>query len=114
MNKNEMPEWMQTDEMRQAMTTLEYFSENEQAYQIYQARREQLNQQRVVIRRLNELQAVAEQAQVATEQAQMAAEQARVAAEQERAEKEAALEREAAALAEIARLRCLLADKPGD
>ena len=33
-----LPEWMQTEEMRQAMSTLKAFSEKERAYHAYQAR----------------------------------------------------------------------------
>jgi predicted transposase/invertase (TIGR01784 family) len=133
LDEQDLPAWMQTEEMRQAMSTLRTFSEKEREYHAYQARQNYLRQQRSIQRRLDELQAaeaqaraLAEQARAAEEQARAAEEQARAAeeqaraaevqaqaaAERERAEKEAALEREAAALAEVERLRRLLGDTP--
>jgi predicted transposase/invertase (TIGR01784 family) len=89
-----LPTWMNTNEMRQAMTTLTAFSDKDRAYHAYQARQNYLREQRSLQRHLDELKAEAEQ---------------------ERAEKEAALQREAialqekdAALAEIARLTAQL------
>ena len=95
------------------MSTLRTFSEKDREYHAYQARQNDLRQQRCIQRRLDELQAEAEQARTAVAEERAAAEQARAAAEYERADKEAALGREAAALAEIERLRRLLEDKPG-
>jgi len=43
-----LPEWMETEEMRQAMNTLRQFSENERSYQLYQARLNYLHQQRSI------------------------------------------------------------------
>jgi len=119
-----LPEWMQTAEMQQAMSTLKAFSELDRAYHAYQARQDYLRQQRGLRRRLDELEATATRAQAAQEKARAAEEQARAAEEQaraaeeqaraaegrERADKEAALQREAGALAEIERLRRLLKD----
>jgi predicted transposase/invertase (TIGR01784 family) len=134
LDESTLPDWMQTEEMRQAMSTLKAFSEKERAYHAYQSRQDYLRQQRSLQRHLNELQAAADQARAAEEQAraaeeqaraaaaqaqaaaaqaQAAAEQAQVTAARERTEKEAALEREAAALAENQRLRRLLEDTPG-
>ena len=128
-----LPEWMQTAEMQQAMSTLKAFSELDRAYHAYQARQDYLRQQRGLMRRLNELEAAARRAHAAQEQARAAEEQARAAEEQaraaeeqaraaqeqaraaegrERADKEAALQREVGALAEIERLRRLLKDVP--
>jgi hypothetical protein len=119
LDEQDLPEWMQTEEMRQAMSTLRAFSEKEREYHAYQARQNYLRQQRGIQRRLDELQAAeeraraaAKQAQAAVEQALATLEQAQAAAERERAEKDAALEREAAALAEVERLRRLMGDKP--
>ncbi|SDX64990.1 PD-(D/E)XK nuclease family transposase, partial [Allochromatium warmingii] len=89
-----LPTWMQTDEMRQAMSTLKAFSEKDRAYHAYQARQNYLREQRGIQRHIDELKAEAEQA--------------RVREEQERAAKEAALKREAAALAELERLKAQL------
>jgi predicted transposase/invertase (TIGR01784 family) len=124
-----LPAWMQTEEMRQAMSTLKTFSEKERAYHRYQARQNYLRQQKSIENHLNALraeidqarlekeaaQAAEEQARAAEEQARAAEEQARAAEEQARAAEEqarAAEERERAekeaALAEIARLKALL------
>ena len=89
-----LPDWMQTDEMRQAMNTLKAFSEKERAYHAYQARQNYLRQQRSIQTHLDALRAEAERARVEIEQA-------RAAEERERAEKEVAL-------AEIERLKALL------
>lgn len=43
-----LPEWMNTQEMRQAMSTLQQFSEKESNYFAYQARQEYLRQQRTI------------------------------------------------------------------
>jgi nucleoid-associated protein YgaU len=115
-----LPEWMQTEEMQQAMSTLKGFSEKEREYHAYQARQNYLRQQSSIQRRLEELEAAAiraqamqEQAQAAEEQARAAEEQARAGEEQARARETAALQREAAAQAEVERLRRLLKGAPG-
>ncbi|WP_295444290.1 Rpn family recombination-promoting nuclease/putative transposase [uncultured Thiodictyon sp.] len=120
LDESELPTWMQTEEMRQAMSTLKGFSEKEREYHAYQSRQNYLRQQRSIQRHLDELQVAEEQARAAAEQARAAEQQARAAEQQarareelERAEKDAALQREAAALAEIERLQRLLADRPG-
>ncbi len=108
----DLPEWMQTPEMRQAMGTLKTFSEKERAYHSYQARQNYLRIQRSIAEELDELRtavqeeraalaetraaeaqarAAEEQARAAEEQARAAEEQARAAEEQERAAKDAAL-----------------------
>ena len=89
-----LPEWMQTEEMKQAMSTLQGFSDQERAYHRYQARQDYLRQQKSIENRLLALLAEAEQARAAEEQA-------KAAEARERAEKEAAL-------AEIARLKAQL------
>jgi predicted transposase/invertase (TIGR01784 family) len=117
-----LPAWMQTEEMRQAMSTLKTFSEKERAYHQYQARQNYLRQQQSIQNYLDILRAQAEQARVEREQARAAEEQARAAEEQARAAEEqaraaeeqarAAVARERAekeaALAEIERLKALL------
>ena len=117
-----LPAWMDTEEMRQAMSTLKVFSEKTRAYHQYQARQNYWRQQQSIQNHLNALLAQAEQARAAEEQARAAEEreraekeQARAAEERERAEKErerAEKERERAekeaALAEIERLKALL------
>jgi predicted transposase/invertase (TIGR01784 family) len=110
-----LPAWMQTEEMKQAMSTLQGFSDQERAYHRYQARQDYLRQQKSIENRLRALQAEAEQARAAEEQARAAEERERAEKERERAEKErerAEKERERAekeaALAEIARLKAQL------
>ncbi|WP_221914002.1 hypothetical protein [Thiorhodospira sibirica] len=83
-----LPAWMDTDEMRQAMSTLKRFSEKDRAYHAYQARQNYLREQRSIQRHLEELQAE-------TEQLQAEAERRRVEAEQLQAEAEQARRREA-------------------
>jgi predicted transposase/invertase (TIGR01784 family) len=89
-----LPDWMQTPVMRQAMSTLTAFSEQDRAYHAYQARQEFLRQQ------LSIQQALAEE-RAAKEAALQAKEAALQAKEAEREAKEAAL-------AEVARLKALL------
>ena len=84
LDDTQLPEWMHTKEMQQAMTTLKQFSDKERAYHAYQARQNYLRQQRSIQRHMEAL---------------------RAEVEQERAEKDAALQREAAALAELERLK---------
>jgi len=95
------------------------FSEKERAYHAYQSRQNFLRQQRSTQRRIAELSAAAEQARAqlereraAKERARTAQEQARAAELQAQAQTEAALQREAAALAEIERLKRLLTSHP--
>jgi len=94
LDADDLPPWMQTNEMRQAMSTLKAFSEKERAYHAYQARQNFLRQQRSIERELEEALERAE----AEKQAKEAEKQAR---EVERREKEAAL-------AEIERLKAQL------
>ncbi|MDZ7621779.1 MAG: hypothetical protein U5O69_04985 [Candidatus Competibacteraceae bacterium] len=103
LDETHLPDWMQTDEMRQATSTLTAFSGKERAYHAYQAQQNYLREQRSIQRYLESLQAQ-------TETLQAEAEQERVAKERERAAKEAALREKDAALAEIARLKASRAD----
>ena len=96
-----LPEWMQTEEMRQAMSTLKAFSEKERAYHEYQARQNYLRQQKSIEAYEAGLRAQIERMQAEKEQVQAEKEQAQAAEAQERVEKEAAL-------AEIERLKSLL------
>ena len=103
-----LPAWMQTEEMKQAMSTLQGFSDQERAYHRYQARQDYLRQQKAIENRMRALLAEAEQARAAEEQARAEKEQERAEKEQERAEKEQERAEKEAALAEIARLKVLL------
>ena len=91
LEESDLPEWMQTDAMRQAMGTLKEFSEKERAYHAYQARQNYLRQQRSIERHIEALMAEAEQARQEREQARKESEQARLETERERTEKEQAL-----------------------
>ncbi len=111
-----LPSWMETTEMRQAMTTLRTFSEKEQAYYVYQARQNYLRVQRSIQIEMDKLRTGQERAQAESERERLAKEAAlqREAAalaesERERLAKESALQREAAALAELAQLKAQLA-----
>ncbi len=83
LNDETLPDWMITQEMRQAMSTLSTFSEKDQQYYQYQARQEYLREQRTIQSEL----------------------------ELANKREEAANKREALALAEIERLKALLAQK---
>ena len=107
-----LPPWMQTDEMRQAMNTLQVFSDKERSYHAYQARLNFLRQQRSLQRHLQEARAAKEAALLAKEAALLAKETALQEKEAERQAKDAALQEKAAALAEIERLKALLQDPP--
>ena len=90
-----LPDWMTTQEMRQAMSTLRQFSEKEQNYHAYQARQEFLREQLTIQHELDaERKAKAEA--IEREQTALVREQT-------------ALIREQMALAEIDRLKALLA-----
>ena len=95
-----LPNWMRTEEMQQAMSTLQTFSEQERAYHRYQARQDYLRQQKSLENYLRTLRAETERVQITLEQERAAKEQERAAKEQERAAKEqerAAKEQERAA-----------------
>jgi predicted transposase/invertase (TIGR01784 family) len=71
-----LPSWMQTEQMRQAMSTLKAFSEKEQAYHAYQARQNYLREQRNIQRHLHELEAEIEEKKKALEQERAAKQEA--------------------------------------
>ena len=96
-----LPDWMQTAEMKQAISTLKAFSEKERAYHAYQARQNFLRQERSIQRALNE-------ERTAKEAALRQKEIERQAKEVERQAKEAALREKEAAQAEVERLKALL------
>jgi predicted transposase/invertase (TIGR01784 family) len=58
-----LPDWMNTDEMRQAMSTLKQFSEKERDYHAYQARQNYLREQRTIQVEMEQMQHDMEQAQ---------------------------------------------------
>jgi hypothetical protein len=93
----QLPEWMNTQEMKQAMNTLCQFSEKERNYFAYQARQDFLRQQGTILFEKDE--AVAERDEAFAER------------DIALAREQAALEREYAAQAEVERLKALLAQK---
>jgi predicted transposase/invertase (TIGR01784 family) len=97
LNDLNLPDWMNTQEMKQAMNTLCQFSEKERNYFAYQARQDLLRQQGTILFEKDEA--------LEREQAALEREQVALAREQ------AALEREQAAQAEVERLKALLAQK---
>ena len=83
-----LPEWMQTEEMQQAMHTIHQFSEKQKAYLAYQARQNYLREVRTQQHYLEEYQQQAAQARAEKEQERAAKEQERAEKEQAQAEKE--------------------------
>ncbi|MEI6065992.1 MAG: Rpn family recombination-promoting nuclease/putative transposase [Methylococcaceae bacterium] len=90
LNDTALPDWMTTQEMKQAMNTLTTFSEKERQYHQYQARQEYLREQRSI---------------------QLELEQTNRALVQARQREEAALQEKEAALIEIEQLKAQLAAK---
>jgi hypothetical protein len=104
LNDEALPDWMITQEMKQAMSTLSTFSEKDQQYYQYQARQEYLREQRTI-------QSELEQANKREEEAKRREEAANKREALALQEKKASENREALALAEIERLKALLAHK---
>ena len=106
-DENNLPDWMNTQEMKQAMNTLCQFSEKERNYFAYQARQDFLRQQGTILFEKDE---ALEQRDEALEREQVALAEKQIALARE----QAALEREQAAeaaIAEVERLKALLAQK---
>jgi len=95
LNDEALPDWMITREMKQAMNTLSTFSEKDQHYYQYQARQEYLREQRTIQHEL--------------EQSNLREEAAKRREKLALQEKHAAEKREKLAIAEIERLKALLA-----
>ena len=124
LNDEALPDWMSTQEMKQAMSTLSSFSEKERQYFEYQARQEYLREQRTIQRELEQaakdreeflreqrtIQHELEQAARKQQAIQFELAQAATELQQERQEKIEARQREEAALAEIDRLKALLVE----
>ena len=103
-----LPKYMQTKEMRQAMSTLRQFSEKERHYSQYQSRLNYLREQRSIEA---ERKRIAQKLdQVAQERDQTAQKLDQAAQERDQAaqERDQARQREQTALAEIKRLRKIL------
>ena len=104
LNDEALPDWMITQEMKQAMSTLSTFSEKDQQYYQYQARQEYLREQRTI-------QSELEQANKREEEAKRREEAANKREALALRKKQESESREALALAEIERLKALLAHK---
>jgi hypothetical protein len=112
LDPDHLPPWMDTPEMRQAMSTLNTFSEKENAYYAYQARLEYQRVQRAMQqdeeerdRALEERDRALEERGRALEQTRAELEQSRAAETHEREAKEQEREAKERALAEVERLR---------
>ncbi|MGH8498226.1 MAG: Rpn family recombination-promoting nuclease/putative transposase, partial [Methylococcales bacterium] len=93
-----LPEWMNTEEMRKAMSTLKQFSEKERDYHAYQARQNFLREQRTIQGEMEELEQKLEQERLEKLEA-LKREQSALQREQAALqEKQAALQRENTAL----------------
>ena len=118
LNDEALPDWMITREMKQAMSTLSTFSEKDQHYYQYQARQEYLREQRTIQHELeqatrallqaNQREALALQEKQAAQKREALALQEKQAAQ---LREEATQQREELAIAEIERLKALLAQK---
>ena len=104
LNDESLPDWMITQEMKQAMSTLTTFSEKERQYHQYQARQEYLREQRTILRELEETSRELLQAKLREE---LALKEKQSALQ----DKQSALLEKEAALAEVERLKALLANK---
>lgn len=116
-----LPPWMQTPEMRQAMSTLKIFSEKDRAYHAYQARQNYLRQQASIQAELEDRRVEIEQARARLdlahaeiEQERLSREQERAATKQERAAKEQERAAKEAALAELERLKAQMRTQEGE
>ena len=113
-DEQELPDWMNTQEMRQAMSTLRQFSEKDKNYFAYQARQNFLRQQMTVYgeldaTKLREQQVVAKLDVVSAERDALA-----IREQAAQAEKAAVQVEKEAAIAEVERLKALLAQKLGN
>jgi predicted transposase/invertase (TIGR01784 family) len=125
LNDLNLPDWMNTQEMKQAMNTLCQFSEKERNYFAYQARQDFLRQQGTILFEKDEAleqrdgafaerdAALVEKEAALAEKGAALAEKGAALAEKEAAlaEKEAAIAEVEAAIAEVESLKALLAQK---
>ena len=91
LDDNRLPDWMNTPEMRQAMSTLRKFSEKERDYHAYQARQNFIREQNTIRGEYEQMLAEKEQMLAERDRALAEREQERAGRDQERAEKERAL-----------------------
>ena len=114
LDDGQLPDWMNTDEMRQAMNTLRQFSEKERDYHAYQARQNFLREQRAIQKEREEIQKEREEIQKELEQERQEKQTALQEKQAALQEAEIALREKEVALAEIERLKALLAEKGGN
>ena len=114
----DLPSWMQTTEMRQAMSTLKRCPDKKREYHKYQARQNYLREQSCIKRELEErAKRLDDQTKLTEEQSKRADEEAKKAADALQREEsalqreESALQREEAALAKLKELEALLANQ---
>ena len=111
LNDQGLPDWMTTNEMRQAMSTLRQFSEKERDYHAYQARQNYLREQATIKKERDDLEQKLAEERKAKEAERLAKEKALNTADQALQAKDQALQAKNEALAEIERLKALLAKK---
>ncbi|MBK5941899.1 Rpn family recombination-promoting nuclease/putative transposase [Halochromatium roseum] len=109
-----LPPWMQTPEMRQAMSTLERFSDKDRAYHAYQARQNYLRQQASIQEELDDRRAEIERVRVHLEQTQSNLEQTQSNLEQTHSNLEQERAAKESALAELERLKAKLRTQEGE
>jgi predicted transposase/invertase (TIGR01784 family) len=104
LNDEALPDWMSTQEMKQAMSTLTTFSEKDRQYYQYQSRQEYLREQRTIQHELEQAarELIQERLEKEAEKQRADAGEQLAVSEKQRAE---------AAFAEIERLKALLANK---
>ena len=111
LNDEDLPDWMITQEMKQAMSTLSTFSEKDQQYYQYQARQEYLREQRTI---QSELELANKREEAANKREALALNEKKVAEQEMKAamlREEETKEQVISALAEVERLKALLAQK---
>ena len=111
LNDEALPDWMITQEMKQAMSTLSTFSEKDQQYYQYQARQEYLREQRTI---QSELELANKREEAANQREALALNEKKVAEQEMKAamlREEETKEQVILALAEVERLKALLAQK---
>ena len=132
LNDDTLPEWMITQEMKQAMSTLSTFSEKDQNYFKYQARQEYIREQNAIQNELEQAKRESAQAKrlieaakkreealqqretIALQEKQAAIQEKQTAIQEKQAamqKTQAAIQETQAALAEIEQLKALLAKK---
>ena len=104
LNDEALPDWMITQEMKQAMSTLSTFSEKDQQYYQYQALQEYLREQRTI---QSELELANKREALALHEKKVAEQEMKAAMLREEETKEQVI----LALAEVERLKALLAQK---